>query len=62
MKLRPLLTEIKLDSLPILIDFKRYLEHLSINETSMFSNGCASKTESCLIETIPEIRESFKQK
>ncbi|CAH8656884.1 unnamed protein product [Schistosoma curassoni] len=59
LKLRPLLTELKLDVLPVLIDLRRFLEHLSLNESY---GGTSDKINMCLIEVVPEIRESLVSK
>ncbi|CAH8575489.1 unnamed protein product [Schistosoma turkestanicum] len=59
LKLRPLLTEVKLDVLPVLIDLRRFLEHLSFNESY---GGTGDKINMCLIELVPEIRESLISK
>ncbi|CAH8669292.1 unnamed protein product [Heterobilharzia americana] len=59
MKLRPFLTETKLDVLPVLIDLRRFLEHLSLSESC---GGTADKTNMCLVELVPEIHESLVNK
>nr|CAH8869646.1 unnamed protein product [Trichobilharzia regenti] len=59
MKLRPFLTETKLDVLPVLIDLRRFVEHLSLNESY---RGAGDKTNMCLVELVPEIREGLLSK
>ncbi|KAH8867107.1 Zinc finger MYND domain-containing protein 10 [Schistosoma japonicum] len=59
LKLRPLLTEIKLDILPVLTELRRFLEHLSFNESYGRTDD---KINMCLIEVMPEIHKSIVSK
>ncbi|TPP61493.1 Zinc finger MYND domain-containing protein 10 [Fasciola gigantica] len=62
LRLRSHLTEDKLDAIPVLADLRRFLEHLSMSPNVACNNGGSGVAGACLIELLPEIRDSLCRK
>ncbi|KAF7259080.1 hypothetical protein EG68_03344 [Paragonimus skrjabini miyazakii] len=62
LRLRCHLTEGKLDILPVLVDLRRFLEQLSLGDSTAGAGNSSGKVDLCLVELIPEIHESVCKK